>query len=165
MEPPENKISPEEGVDMRRIEGDIIINRPVDSVFDFVADERNEPCYNPRLRRAEQVSAGPIGLGTRFRVETMRWRRTVSMDIEFTAYDRPRRLASSTHLSAMDIHGTLTFEPVADATRMHWSWQLRPRGVFRLMTPIINRIGQRQERTIWASLKRCLEQQESTQAA
>jgi hypothetical protein len=28
---------------MARIEGAIMINRPVEEVFDFVADERNEP--------------------------------------------------------------------------------------------------------------------------
>jgi len=30
---------------MVRIQGEIVINRPVDEVFDFVADERNEPRY------------------------------------------------------------------------------------------------------------------------
>lgn len=29
------------GVGMARVEGEIIINRPVEEVFDFVADERN----------------------------------------------------------------------------------------------------------------------------
>ena len=76
-----------------------------------------------------------------------------------TAYERPRRLASSTHLSAMDIQGTLTFDPVPEGTRMQWSWELAPRGVFKLMIPIVARIGQRQEETIWANLKDFLEGQ------
>ena len=49
---------------MARIEGEIVIDRPVEEVFDFVADERNEPRYNPQMLRAEQISSGPIGLGT-----------------------------------------------------------------------------------------------------
>lgn len=37
----------EKGADeMAHVEGEIIINRPVEEVFDFVADERNEPHYN-----------------------------------------------------------------------------------------------------------------------
>jgi hypothetical protein len=32
---------------MPRIMGDIVIDRPVEDVFHFVADERNEPTYNP----------------------------------------------------------------------------------------------------------------------
>ena len=48
------------------IEGEIIINRPIEEVFDFVADERNEPRFNPHMRRAEKVGDGPIGVGTHF---------------------------------------------------------------------------------------------------
>jgi hypothetical protein len=34
------------------------------------------------------------------------------MVVEITGYDRPRWLASSTHLPLMDIHSSLTFTPV-----------------------------------------------------
>jgi hypothetical protein len=29
------------------VSGEILINRPVEQVFDFVADQRNEPIYKP----------------------------------------------------------------------------------------------------------------------
>jgi hypothetical protein len=51
------------------IEREMVIRRPVDEVFDFVADGRNEPRYNPHVLRAEQASPGAIGRGTRFRFE------------------------------------------------------------------------------------------------
>ena len=58
---------------MARVEGEIVINRPVEDVFDFVADERNEPRYNPRMRSAEQSSEGPIGSGLGFEPSLRRW--------------------------------------------------------------------------------------------
>ena len=140
-----------------RIEGKIIINRPVDAVLDFVADERNEPRFNPQMRRVEQISPGPIGQGTRFRAETTSMGRSVEMVIEFTAYDRPGRLSSFTRMSAMDIRGTLTLDPVPQGTLMRWEWEMEPRGALKLLTPLIVRMGRRQEETIWASLKRFLE--------
>jgi len=146
---------------MVRIEGQIVINRPVEEVFDFVADERNEPRYNPRMRRAEQLSDGPIGIGTRFRAETVSMSRTVEMVIECTGYERPRRLAASTHMSSMDLHGALTFDPVPEGTRMRWSWDLEPRGVLELISPLVVRMGRRQEQTIWAGLKNLMEGQGS----
>jgi hypothetical protein len=54
---------------MARIDGELVINRPIHEVFDFVADERNEPRYNPRICRAEKLTPGPIGRGTRFQAE------------------------------------------------------------------------------------------------
>ena len=48
---------------MARVDGEIVILRPVEEVFDFVADERNEPRYNPRMVRSELISEGPIGWG------------------------------------------------------------------------------------------------------
>jgi hypothetical protein len=151
---------------MRRIEGEIVINRPVEEVFDFVADGRNEPRYNPQMRRAEQTSSGPIGRGTRFRCEMGR---SVEVVTEIIAYERPRRLGVSartmmrliTMLPAMDTQGMLTFDPVPGGTRMRWSWEVDLRGVFKLLTPLFGRVGQREEATIWAGLKQLLERQET----
>lgn len=139
------------------IEGEIVIERPVEEVFDFAVDECNEPRYNPHMRRAKQLTDGPIGVGTRFRAEITSMRRTVPMLTELTAYQRPRRYASTTHLSLMDTNGTVTFEPVPQGTLLRWAWQVEPRGALRLTTPIMACIGRRQERAIWAGLKRVLE--------
>jgi hypothetical protein len=144
---------------MAHITGEIIIARPVEAVFDFVADERNEPRYNPNLRRAEQITAGPIGCGTRFRADAIQWGRPVPMTIEYTAYERPRRLASATHLATMEIRGELSFAPVPAGARMRWSWDVAPQGLLKLATPLVARLGRRQETTIWTGLKRYLEGQ------
>ena len=62
-----------------RIRGEITIKRPADAVFDFCADERNEPRYNPRMTHVEMTSSGPIGLGSQFRAETSTMGRTTAM--------------------------------------------------------------------------------------
>ena len=144
---------------MLRIKGEITIERPPEAVFDFVADERNEPRFNPQMLKAEQVTPGPIGPGTRFRAEVARRGRPLEMVIEFTDFERPRRLSSSTRMSAMDIRGTLTFDPVPEGTLMRWRWELAPRDLVKLLTPLVARMGRRQEEAIWAGLERCLEEQ------
>jgi uncharacterized protein YndB with AHSA1/START domain len=142
---------------MVHIEGEIVIDRPVEEVFDFVADERNEPRYNPRMRRVEKLSTGPIGVGTRFRAETTSTGRIVPMVIEFTGYDRPRRLASTTHMSSMNLQGALTFDSVSGGTRMRWAWDVEPRGLLKLMRPLVALMGRRQEQGIWRGLKHLLD--------
>jgi hypothetical protein len=146
----------------KRIEGEIIVERPVEEVFDFCADESNEPRYNPRMTHAEQTSPGPIGLGSQFEAEMRTMGRKVAMTIEWTAFERPGRLASWTRLSGMDIRGDLRFDPVDEGTRMRWAWDLVPHGGLKLMGPMITLMGRRQERTIWASLKHVLEASEAS---
>ena len=144
---------------MVRVEGEIVIDRPAEDVFDFVADERNEPRYNPKMRRAELISDGPIGAGTRFEAETVSMGRAVEMVIEFTGFERPRRIEETVHMSSMDLQGGLTFDPVPGGTRMRWTWDLEPHGMLKVMSPLVARMGRRQEQTIWTGLKRLLEGQ------
>ena len=142
---------------MARIDGEIVIDRPVQMVFDYVADQRNEPQYNPRMVRAEKITPGPVGKGTRFRSAVTSMGRTAEMLIEFTVYDRPTRLASATTMRQADISYTLIFEPASSGTRMRWSGQVRPKGAAKLLGPLIVSVGRHQEQRIWASLKQHLE--------
>ncbi|HEX9044203.1 MAG TPA: SRPBCC family protein [Candidatus Limnocylindrales bacterium] len=140
------------------IEGEIVIGRPVEEVFDFVADECNEPRYNPQMRLAQKVSEGPIGVGTRYRAEVMSGRQVVPMDIELTGYERPTMLASTTRMAPMDVRYALTFDPIPQGTRMRWVGDVEPKGCLRLMAPVVGWLGRRQEVRIWAGLKDLLEE-------
>ena len=142
---------------MTLIEGEIVIHRRVEDVFDFVADQRNEPRYNPQMLSAEQVSGGPIGLGTQFRAELRSGTRTLPMLIEFRTFERPMRLGSHASFSGMTTDGELTFESLGESTRMKWSWELKPSGALKMLGPLIAWQGRRQEKAVWSGLKRCLE--------
>jgi hypothetical protein len=139
------------------VEGNIVIERSIEDVFDFVADERNEPRYNPQMTRADKVTDGPIGVGTKFHSVMTGIGRSADMAIEFTEFDRPRRIAERTYMSNMNIDGVLTFETVPGGTRMRWLWDLKPQGFYKLLGPLIRRVGERQELRNWSALKTVLE--------
>jgi hypothetical protein len=103
--------------------------------------------------RAEKITAGPVGKGTRFRSAVASRGRTAEMLIECTGYDRPALLATTTTMQQADISYTLRFERVAAGTRMRWLGQVHPKGAFRLLGPVITWMGIRQEQRIWTSLK------------
>lgn len=140
-----------------RVTGELLIERPVDVVFDVVADERNEPQYNPAVLRVEKLTDGPPGVGTRFRAVHGSSRGPMEMLVDFTEVDRPHRIASTTHMPMGEISGALTFEPVGAGTRMRWDWTVHLRGPARLLNPFAGLVGRRAERTCWEGLKRCLE--------
>jgi hypothetical protein len=45
---------------MSRVRGSLDIARPVDEVFDFVADQRNEPSYNPNMTASTKLTTAPL---------------------------------------------------------------------------------------------------------
>ena len=155
---------------MAQIEGEIVIGRPVEEVFDFVADERNEPRFDRQMLSAELLTPEPIGSGSRFAVEMRMMRHTVDMTVEFTQFERPSLLGSTSRSAtrggrgqAMLTSGTLTFEPVSRGTRMRWAWQVETPGRMKILAPVIVWMGRRQEQRIWGSLKRLLEDQTQPQ--
>ena len=142
---------------MAHIEGEVIIRRPVEEVFDFVADQTTEPTYNRNMASSEKVTAGPIGVGTRFRATIRSRPRPLRMDIEYTGFDRPRQIASTTRMTTADFTGTLTFTPTPAGTRLAWSWEAKPKGAARLLAPLFTWVGGRQERRMWTALRDHLE--------
>jgi hypothetical protein len=142
---------------MAWVHGEIVIGRPVAEVFDYVADQSNEPEYNPQMTWAEKVTAGPVGKGTRFRSTVTARGHPVPLQTECTGYERPKLLTTKTTMRQADILYMLRFEPSAAGTRMQWSGGVRPKGALRLLGPAISWLGNRQEQRTWASLKRRLE--------
>lgn len=140
-----------------RIEGELFIDASPEAVFDTVADERNEPRYNPRIARAEKTSDGPVGQGSRFLAEPRSggWRTATAVDI--VEYRRPGRLRIETRSSFLDTEGVLTFTPADRGTLMRWSWRVRLRGAARILGPVLRVAGPGWERRNWVGLKRFLE--------
>ena len=140
---------------MARIEGQILIGRPAEEVFDFVADSRNEPSFNPAMTGVELLTPLPIGLGTQFRARM--GRAGTQMLVELTEFDRPHRLGSRTTSSMMQTSGALIFAADDEGTVLSWDWQVHLKGWMRMLGPLFGPLGGRMERRIWTRLKHQLE--------
>lgn len=142
---------------MARISGAVMIDAPVAEVFDMVADERNEPRYNPRIGRAEKVSEGPVGKGARFVAEPRSIGARGRMTLEVVEYDRPHRLHTIVRSSYMHVDGRLTFEEVGGGTRLRWDWDMELVGPMRVLSPVLAVVGPGWERRNWVGLKQYME--------
>ena len=149
---------------MAVVTGEIFIDRPPEAVFDYVADERNEPSYNPRMLSSELLTDGPIGTGSRFRAVMGPAARPREMTVEFTGFQRPDRLDSVTSMPGMRTEGGLRLERQGRGTRMSWSWRLDLSGPLRVLGPVVAAVGNRRERAVWAGLRRALETLPATDA-
>ena len=79
---------------MSHVTGSIVIDRPVEEVFDAVADQTNEPHYNPSMTASRRVTAGPTDVGTHFLATILSRGKPMEVDIEVTRYVRPRVLGT-----------------------------------------------------------------------
>jgi Polyketide cyclase / dehydrase and lipid transport len=138
------------------ISGELRIARPVEAVFDFIADSRNEPRYNPDMRSVELLTGEPLGRGTRFQASM--GRSGMGLLVTLTEFERPHLLGSTTTSDLMDTEGALRFRADGpSATLLSWDWQVRPKGWLRLLGPLFGLIGRRVERRIWTAARDRLE--------
>jgi carbon monoxide dehydrogenase subunit G len=143
---------------MARVRGSIDIDRPIDEVFDVVADQTNEPRYNPAMTASHRLDPdGPVGVGSRFRATVLSRGKPQQVEIEITGFERPSEMASRSVMGRSTVTGRLRFDPVASGTRLSWDWDVKVGGAARVLDPLVAVIGRRQERAIWAGLKHFLE--------
>ena len=141
---------------MSRVRGSLDIARPVEVVFDTVADQRNEPRYNPTMTASTKVTDGPIGGRHPVRSHGHesgqpppghdRVRQARSPAPHRLAQRDGRRHCARTH----------PVRPAPAGTRFSWDWKVTL-GERRFAGPLVGLIGRRQERTIWTGLKDHLE--------
>jgi uncharacterized protein YndB with AHSA1/START domain len=66
-----------------RFEATTVIDRPVEEVFDFLADGTNDPKFSPRVLEIAKTTDGPVGVGTRF---------ATRREFELTEFERPTKI-------------------------------------------------------------------------
>lgn len=96
-----------------RLKIPIIIDRPIDKVFHFYADEhvRNHPRWDPDMH-LEQVSDGPIGVGTVIRRRNTHSGTPVDGTMEIVEFVRNKALGVVIHDGPGVTYGRVTFETV-----------------------------------------------------
>jgi uncharacterized protein YndB with AHSA1/START domain len=125
---------------METISVSMFVQRPVEDVFAFVTDARNNPLWqsNAGLQGTRQMPEDVIGVGTRI-VETWQFVGRANESIgEVTTYE-PNRTYTR-HLiggSSPIKEGTYTFEPAAEGVRWIFTAQVHTSGHFAIAEPLL----------------------------
>jgi uncharacterized protein YndB with AHSA1/START domain len=92
-----------------------VIDRPVAKVFHFFADEhvRNHPRWDADME-LEQISEGPIGVGTMIRRRNRRGGKPVDGTMEVVEFERDRAMGMVIHDGPVEMRGRVLFEAVGD---------------------------------------------------
>ncbi len=139
---------------MKPLVNSVVIRRSVEDVFDYCSDLANERAWNPDLVSLEGLGPRPIVEGTRFRT---RWKGGPPTECVYKLVDKPRRWEIYASAKGMDIAFRGEVEPTDGGARLTITMTLLPRGLFRLLGPLIRRGFQNKEENNLARLRTVLE--------
>jgi len=119
-----------------------IINRPVEEVFQTAIHLENFPKWNPaRNPSARRVSGGEIGEGSKFELEIKGFGMVPQTLEEFRKNKQVRVVP---HIKQIAGGHRFIFTDLGDLlTRIDLELEMIPKGIFKLMTPILLATGKK----------------------
>ena len=125
-----------------RLTDTIVIDRPIDDVFAFLADGENDIKFSPRLTSIERTSSGGLGVGTTYESRAREMGLPTKHRFEITEYEPPRRLRwkELTKAPVYIREGGYDLEPAGErATRLTFFNDLEARNVGKLLVGSIHK--------------------------
>jgi uncharacterized protein YndB with AHSA1/START domain len=148
-------------MEMARAEASVVINRPVEEVFEFVTNPKNVLLWHSSTLESEQTSEGPMGVGTTVRSVGQFMGRRMEMTAEVTEYEPNRKIKYKGASGPRSVEASYTFEPVEGGTGISFVGEGETGGFFKrlfgLVDSIFVRMAQRGMETDFANLKDILE--------
>ena len=77
---------------MGRFEGTTHIDRPIEEVFDFLADGENDPRFSPRVLEIAKTTDGPPGVGTVYASTVKDAGMKTKREFKLIEFERPTRI-------------------------------------------------------------------------
>ena len=129
---------------MEGFERSTVIHRPTEEVFGYLADLAHDAAWRREWVAASNVSEGPIGVGSRFRLVARFLGRESATEYEVTEYEPNRSVAWKALSGPLPLRFRRTFESVEGGTRVAIRYDADIRGLLRLFGPPFARMGRRQ---------------------
>jgi len=118
------------------------IRRQPAEVARFCSDLQNELLWNPDAISVEKLTAGPIGVGTRYRAQ---WRKTKPTVVDVVEFEPGRRWVTESRAMGMEIQSIGKVEAAPDGTRFTAHLSVKGKGLGRLAAPFAMRMMRRED--------------------
>ena len=111
------------------------LDQSPETVFDYIADIRNESEWSKDLKSAEVVGGDSVGDGTVFETD---YRMFGKMRIVLSEYRRPEHLVFDGEGPRMDMHFVMDVAGTdTGGSRVTFDLDMRPRGALRPISPLL----------------------------
>jgi carbon monoxide dehydrogenase subunit G len=141
---------------MIKVEVSTIIHRPLAEVFAILSNLENNMKWRTGMIAAEKISAGPIGVGTTYRIINSIFGRRIEGQAVVTEYELNQKYAT-VNKSGLPIETKRTFEPVHEGTKVTFAVKAELGGFFNTAKPVLEMIGKRRLESDAAKAKELIE--------
>ena len=145
------------------VEGTVIVDRPIEEVFDAWAALERTPDWADVVIERRKETDGPVGVGTRYHAVDQWPGRRVEFTVEITAFERPDRMAA-TWSEPMVGGWDAIFETVDGGTEVRLVSSMQPSGLMGALAPLLGFWARRQAGSFMAAFKAWVESGRSAQA-
>jgi uncharacterized protein YndB with AHSA1/START domain len=121
-----------------RFEATVVIDRPIEEVFAFLADGENDPKFSPRVLEISKTTDGPPGVGTVYASTVKDAGVKTNREFKLTEFEPPTRIrwteVSKNLVSASE--GGYDLAPEGSGTRVTIYNVLEGHGVGKVIAPL-----------------------------
>lgn len=144
---------------MNKVEVRVQIARTPEDVYAYTTTVDTMPEWRGDISEAEQLTAGPIGVGTRIRAGGKVLGRPIGVVIEVTELEPGTRFGYRPISGPLRTHNVYTFGAEAGGTRVTLTDEIDLAGILGLFEPLLSRMVRRQYRANLGRLKAIMETQ------
>jgi uncharacterized membrane protein len=142
---------------MEGFELSIVINRPIEEVFGFLANLENDLKWRREWVKAKNASDGSLGVGATFRLSSELFGRQIPTVYEVIEYE-PNQVAAWDAVSGpLPLTFRRSFERVEGGTRFTIRYEAEVRGFFKLVMSLLAGTVKRQHEGDLRKVKELME--------
>jgi uncharacterized protein YndB with AHSA1/START domain len=142
-----------------RFEASVVIDRPIEEVFAFLADGENDPKFSPRVLEISKTTDGPPAVGTVYASTVKDAGMKTEREFKITEFDPPTRIrwAEQSKNIVTAPEGGYDLVPEGSGTRVTFHNVLEGHGFGKLIAPLALRSARKGADDFGASIKRAVE--------
>jgi uncharacterized protein YndB with AHSA1/START domain len=142
-----------------RFEATVVIDRPIEEVFAFLADGENDPKFSPRVLEIAKTTDGPPGVGTVYASTVKDAGVKTKRQFKLTEFAPPTRIrwAEISKNAVTASEGGYDLAPEGDGTRVTIYNVLEGHGFGKLIAPLALRSARKGADDFGRSIKAAVE--------
>src|SRR5437868_13999728 len=117
---------------MTKVERTLIINQPVEKVFAYITNPRNNPKWQPDILDSRVTPDEPTHVGTRVTDVRSLLGRKLELTTEVIEFEPNKMMRVKSTSGPIPFRGYITFEPIDGGTRVDFLAEAEPTGFFKM---------------------------------